>query len=275
MSNKTSCIKCKKEFSVKGIHSHYLHEHGTPEEKQKMKKGITPSISASRQKTQDLFENRIYEYSKNPIKCSVCPNDLTYEERRNKFCSSSCAASFNNKKRLPRSDESKKKTSDSLIGKKKIITNPKNYCKITFKEKICTCCKDRFILINSESRTTCSPECQRKNSTYRKIVHEYKNVSGEIILLESSWEVRIAEWLDVNKIEWIRPKHIPWIDSTGKGRKYFPDFYLPEFDLYLDPKNSYQIKISQEKLEVISSKVKLIYGKVEFIKDEILKCAPT
>lgn len=44
-----------------------------------------------------LYEERIWVYSQNPNKCTNCGCDLDYEHRKHKFCSSSCAASFNNK----------------------------------------------------------------------------------------------------------------------------------------------------------------------------------
>lgn len=54
---------------------------------------------------------------------------------------------------------------------------------------------------------------------------------------DSKWEVRVATSLDENDISWERPKSgFVWTDS---GNKYYPDFYLPDFDVYLDPKNSY------------------------------------
>lgn len=37
------------------------------------------------------------KYLDNPKKCKHCKIELTYEKRKNKFCDSSCAASFNNK----------------------------------------------------------------------------------------------------------------------------------------------------------------------------------
>lgn len=35
---------------------------------------------------------------------------------------------------------------------------------------------------------------------------------------------------------------IVYWDDDGKQRRYVPDFYLPKYDLYLDPKNDYLIK---------------------------------
>ena len=37
----------------------------------------------------------------------------------------------------------------------------------------------------------------------------------------------------------------------GKTHNYFPDFYLPIQDLYLDPKNPHAAFVQKEKLDVI------------------------
>ena len=84
----------------------------------------------------------------------------------------------------------------------------------------------------------------KKNSKYSKNI-EYK--PG--IILESSYEVRVAEILDELSIEWIKVrKGFIWNDN-GKIRRYIPDFYLPTFDLYLDPKNDYLIIKDRAKIE--------------------------
>lgn len=77
---------------------------------------------------------------------------------------------------------------------------------------------------------------------YRK-TFEYKG-----FILESSYELALAIELDKNGVLWERPKRIKWIDSLGKQRHYTPDFYLVEYDIYLDPKNDYLIKIDSEKI---------------------------
>ena len=60
------------------------------------------------------FRNRIkleksrIEYDKNPVKCRCCYHILSYEKRKNKFCSHSCASKVTNKiprKRGPNASE--------------------------------------------------------------------------------------------------------------------------------------------------------------------------
>ena len=42
-------------------------------------------------------------------------------------------------------------------------------------------------------------------------------------------------------IKWIRPKGMFYIDEKGLKRRYYPDFLLTDYDIYLDPKNDYLI----------------------------------
>lgn len=56
------------------------------------------------------------------------------------------------------------------------------------------------------------------------------------ISLDSSWEVKFVEYLDSLGITWKRNKiHTTyfWKDSD---HKYFPDFYLPDYDVYIEIK---------------------------------------
>jgi hypothetical protein len=80
----------------------------------------------------------------------------------------------------------------------------------------------------------------------RKGVLYYKG-----IMLDSSWELALAKRLDELNIKWTRPDPIPWIDKEGVKHNYFPDFYLPEYDKYLDPKNKHAIKVQEEKLKIL------------------------
>ena len=71
------------------------------------------------------------------------------------------------------------------------------------------------------------------------------------IWLDSTWELALAQRLDELGIAWIRPEPLRWVDSDGNNHNYFPDFYLPQFDLYLDPKNPMAIETQKEKLTIL------------------------
>lgn len=91
----------------------------------------------------------------------------------------------------------------------------------------------------------------------RKGIVEYKG-----IMMDSSWEVALAKRLDELGICWIRPEPVSWIDKEGISHNYFPDFYLPEHDLFLDPKNPQAVRVQKEKLDILLTQ----YQNIRIIK---------
>ena len=56
--------------------------------------------------------------------------------------------------------------------------------------------------------------------------------------MDSSWEVACAERLDTLKITWQRDPalKLQYRDKRLRLRNYIPDFYLPDYDVYLEIK---------------------------------------
>ena len=81
-----------------------------------------------------------------------------------------------------------------------------------------------------------------KNSKHRRLMRNTTEYCG--VLMDSSWEVKLAMWLDERSISWTRPGPFVYDDN----RCYFPDFYLPEFNVYVDTKNDYLIQVDSEKV---------------------------
>jgi len=69
---------------------------------------------------------------------------------------------------------------------------------------------------------------------------------GKITCLQSTYELRCSKILDTLNIKWIRPSALKY-----DGKNYFADFYLPDFDLYLDPKNKYKARLDMLKIEKV------------------------
>lgn len=157
--------------------------------------------------------------------------------------------------------------------------NPKSKC---YKNTNCIICNVDVTRNVWDHRKTCSPACYRKlvskNSTrnpkcggatgFKKF--QYKNM-----WLDSSWEVEMIKWLDSKNIEWFRNRKYMfwWTDNSSKKRRYYPDFYLPKYDVYLDPKNSYKLKLDMVKLTAVQdeNKIVIFYGTVEDIIQKILQ----
>lgn len=53
---------------------------------------------------------------------------------------------------------------------------------------------------------------------------------------DSNWEVLFVKYLDFKNIKWIRPKKSFDYLWNNENHKYFPDIYLPEYDLYIEIK---------------------------------------
>lgn len=66
--------------------------------------------------------------------------------------------------------------------------------------------------------------------------------------LHSSYELIVAKSLDEHKIKWDTCKRFKYIDPNGKQRTYTPDFYLLDFNVYLDPKNDFLLNNDNPRL---------------------------
>lgn len=94
------------------------------------------------------------------------------------------------------------------------------------------------------------------SSPHRRV--KRKSIEYKGILLDSTWELELAKRLDSLGIAWQRPEPLRWVDKEGCWHHYFPDFYLPNEDLYLDPKNPIVVIAQNEKLQCLMEQYKNI-----------------
>ncbi len=273
-----NCSVCSKEFKNERALSSHLKIH-KPGYKKPSFKGRIPKIRCHHCKKLisksniKKHEKTCFENPQNYKECLICNRHIPKDQ---KFCSSSCSATYNNthRERNGWSDEAKLKHSERMKG---VVKTPSGSCKL-FEHTCKICNKFRLVNYKENQRKTCSRECQTIASTSirpyqngsRKTTWYYNKHQNKEVLLESSWEVQTAKLLDKMNIGWIRPPHIKWVDKSGKERLYFPDFYLPKTDIYLDPKNPYCMEQDKEKLEIVTKNIDLIYGDIEYIKEYIL-----
>ena len=66
----------------------------------------------------------------------------------------------------------------------------------------------------------------------------YERKDGSKVLMDSTWEVAMAERLDHLKIAWERREDmkLTYYSKSGRKRNYIPDFYLPDHDIYIEVK---------------------------------------
>lgn len=70
--------------------------------------------------------------------------------------------------------------------------------------------------------------------------HTSRSFDYKGIKLDSSYEVTFAEDLDKNGIKWERPKPLLY-KLNGEEHRYYPDFFIPDYNIYVDTKNDYLI----------------------------------
>ncbi len=69
---------------------------------------------------------------------------------------------------------------------------------------------------------------------------------GNQTTLQSTYEYSVFEILCELGVNWVRPKALKY-----NGKNYFADFYLPDYDVWLDPKNSYKAEQDEEKINFV------------------------
>lgn len=206
------CDVCNKEYkSQKALTSHKNFHR--PEHVNKMKNRVISAekIEAHVKECERTKLQIITEYEKNPNMCPYCNKPKGYKSRNNKFCSQSCAASFTNTTRPPRSEESRLRSSTAI--KKSLTTVPRSprlrgptRVRTVSKRMQCTVCSKTYwniINVKGHGSTVCSDKCyihvKKTNATGIK----RQSYNGKIF--DSGWEVIIAKWLDDNRIDWIIP----------------------------------------------------------------------
>lgn len=282
-----SCIICREIKSAKGIHSHYIASHGSEDDKRRFSgKGVNRQKETSHNTQKRQAQEKRNAYLLNPNFCSCCNSALSYGSRNNKFCSHSCSATTTNKTRVENgymvTQEHKAKTSNSVkenpsgwykqhLNGTWSFTKDSTYIRPPYtKVYQCCICQKWF----PGSRKVCNnPECRhlnlkgkiggyRKNSTrkHRSIYNGFQMDSGaELAFVKLLDEYNIAWWKNEGQIKF-KYEHPNGVNN------YIPDFYLPDYDLWVEIKGKYYFNEnidpykwkSIENLEVIwSNDIKL------------------
>jgi len=133
------------------------------------------------------LKEKIKKYNIKPKICINCGKNIPYEKKRNKFCSSSCSAIFNNHNRVV-SDKTKEKISSTLKDKGKN------------KHKICIQCGKEFVS-KKEKQKYCSVECSQGEKHYMSVsestIGKYKGTIKSIMDVSSRTTTKIFKRLDI------------------------------------------------------------------------------
>jgi len=104
------------------------------------------------------------------------------------------------------------------------------------------------------------PDSYSKNN----VVGRVKNIEYNGVKLKGSWELLVAKWLDQHLIKWEHETRAFKYNWHG-SRTYYPDFYLPDLDLFLEVKG-YERERDREKWKVVPNLVVFKRKEIEDIK---------
>ena len=220
---------------------------------------------------------RPHKGRKQERQCPVCPNVfLAVPSNPKRCCSPSCAAKYQwqdpAKRSIPERPlvsltcvscqgaffEPELITPAQIAGGHSKTCSPECRHAYYYETRRCWDCKTEFYFprhkIGVETGRYCSTACATTAKAYRwraKRIKETKRARGLKAYgtkrcqyaghwLDSGWELLLARRLDEIGVLWTRGHHkIPWQDSFGQWFEYEPDFYLPDYDAFLEVKGSH------------------------------------
>ena len=264
VTNKKKCPKCGREITVINFNKH-LKVCG----KQKQRnKAVLEIISKC------IIKNNKYicpictkEYSKMGIGTHI----FRKHTEKGKSLDCKCAAGYKNGTRVAWNKGLTKETDKRILKQNK--TYEQNHSlgkhkksiaknKELWKQKIAISIK-KYISKNPDKYT----------GTYKRgfvKTYIYKNIK-----LQGTYELKFAIWCDKNNINFLRNKIGFDYFYLNKTHKYFPDFYLPDLNEYVEVKGYKTIKDyfkwtqfpKDEKLNIVDSRVMKKLGIDCIIKD--------
>ena len=212
------------------------------------------------------IENHLIICKENFYKKNYCKQCNIEINKNNIFCSKSCSNIF----RKPTA-EHKLRTSLAMCGRQ--------YNKSLYEPKKCKYCeKDIAPIEGIKTPTFCKPKCNEslkhlsyalsnslkgKTGGYREGGGRGKGEKIDGVWFDSTWEIKLARRLTDLQIKWSRDyknHKFVYFDENGKKRKYYPDFYLDDFNAYIEVKGYWtsQTKHKMEQVKINNPGIKII-----------------
>lgn len=163
---------------------------------------------------------------KNENKIEVTSNFLEYNKKlkngelKKEFSNQYVKAEIIGLEKPIISDDTRKKL--SIASKKNIWSNER---------------KEKHSLIMTEVAKNNPDSYSANNVCGRTKLIDIYDSFGNLTKVNGSWELLVANYLTDNNIKWTNKiDEIFVYPFNGKERRYYPDFYLPELDKYIEVK---------------------------------------
>lgn len=168
--------------------------------------------------------------------CENCGNMHKGEYGSGRFCTAKCSRGFSTKAKRA---EINAKVSAKLKKEVAIYDLVCEVCESSFKGKSHRrCCSNKCaaVLGGSATKKDTSKMGGLRDGGGRSKTFEYINSLGERMKLNAE-EIRLAKILDGLNLIWKRnTKGFSYTSKEGKKRKFYPDFYVNDFNCYVEYK---------------------------------------
>lgn len=176
-------------------------------------------------------------------KCENCKNKHDGSYGTGRFCTQKCSRSFATKNKR---QEINKKVSSKLKKPSQLISATCEYCKqqFTYDFKIKKI-KRKFCSRKCSFSSVCGLPKKFSNTSRmgglrpgggHSILCEYSSLKNGKIKLNKD-EIEVVKIFDSFGLNWERNiKGFMYEDMSGKQRKFYPDFYLSDFNVYVEYK---------------------------------------
>jgi hypothetical protein len=82
--------------------------------------------------------------------------------------------------------------------------------------------------------------------------YDYVKRDGALIKCQGTWEWAFVKWADNNGLNFTTHKgRIEYSNAAGEIKNYYPDFYVVDWECYVDTKSKYFFDLNKEKIECI------------------------
>jgi hypothetical protein len=229
----------------------------------KQKRNIIYGIKGYQGKQNDYckictYKNK-FRHTKIELCCGYCNSKFEGSKTKNdinasiNYCSKKCSISHRNILNKNNRAEINKKISEGVkkdLDIKGILIKKGYHCEH---------CNVNFCTLSKKKNKYCSEECRyivfrtteyrekmqnllkgkagglREGGGYSKML-SYTNWLGEEMKLNKE-EIEVAKIMDKLKLKWHRnTKGFKYVSLSGKDRKYFPDFYVEEYNCFIEYK---------------------------------------
>jgi len=225
-------------------------------------------------------KERIELYNIDPKKCLHCSIVMQYEDRRKKFCNSSCSASYNNARRK-HSEETKKKISNAILG---TVASEETKRKISegWHSKSASE-KERINALKSRIKKEQYQNGLRVSGGHSKWL-KYETIDGVVLNIQGSYELRACKIFETMKLQKLiedweyTNERIEYIGIDKKSHMYLLDFkILKNGDVFYIEMKGYmrvndQIKIDSARRQGLD--VRLWFGDDLFEHEVQLNLTP-